>query len=124
MSGLVTGPQFIKYFHKPDPLAIGTMVAVLEVGALSRSFHHIASTLIFHNRCLVTSLAAGRVGDILGRRITLCIGAVLFTFGGGIQTFSSGFSVMIVGRIISGFGVGLLSWGFLSYRYAPPLMLT
>ena len=35
MSGLITGPNFIEYFHKPDALAVGTMVAVLEIGALS-----------------------------------------------------------------------------------------
>ena len=57
----------------------------------------------------VTSLAAGRVGDILGRRLTLFVGAVLFTVGGVVQTFSTGFEVMVVGRIVSGFGVGLLS---------------
>lgn len=59
---------------------------------------------------VVTSLAAGRIGDLIGRRGTLCIGALIFTVGGAIQTFTTGFSVMVVGRIISGFGVGLLSY--------------
>jgi MFS family permease len=58
----------------------------------------------------VTSLAAGRVGDIIGRRGTLFIGAIVFTIGGAIQTFTRGYIVMIVGRIVSGFGVGLLSY--------------
>jgi sugar porter (SP) family MFS transporter len=91
MSGIITGPHFRKYFDKPGPLAEGTMVAVLEVGAF------------------VTSLAAGRVGDTFGRRGTLFIGAIIFTVGGVIQTFTTGFVSMIVGRIVSGFGVGLLS---------------
>lgn len=59
---------------------------------------------------LVTSLAAGRVGDSLGRKGTLLNGAVLFTVGGAIQTFTVGFWSMILGRIVSGFGVGLLSY--------------
>jgi MFS family permease len=54
-------------------------------------------------------LAAGRIGDMIGRRGTLFFGAVIFTLGGAIQTFTNGFTVMVIGRIVSGFGVGLLS---------------
>lgn len=57
----------------------------------------------------VTSVAAGRVGDTIGRKGTLFIGAVVFTIGGAIQTFTIGFWSMLLGRIVSGFGVGLLS---------------
>ena len=60
-------------------------------------------------RSSVTSIAAGRVGDMIGRRMTLFWGAVLFTVGGVVQTFTTGFELMLVGRIVSGFGVGLLS---------------
>ena len=56
-----------------------------------------------------TSLAAGRVGDIIGRRGTLFTGAIVFAIGGAIQTFTVGFVSMIIGRVVSGFGVGLLS---------------
>ncbi len=35
MSGVITGPYFRKYFHEPGPMEVGTMVAVLEVGAFS-----------------------------------------------------------------------------------------
>ena len=59
---------------------------------------------------IVTSIAAGRVGDIIGRRGTLFIGGVVFTVGGIVQTFTSGYWVMVLGRVVSGFGVGLLSW--------------
>ncbi|KAF9455027.1 general substrate transporter [Macrolepiota fuliginosa MF-IS2] len=91
MSGIITGPWFRKYFQDPTALEVGTMVAVLEIGAF------------------ITSLAAGRVGDIIGRKGTLLTGAVVFTIGGVIQTFTTGFWSMIVGRVVSGFGVGLLS---------------
>jgi predicted MFS family arabinose efflux permease len=57
----------------------------------------------------VTSLLAGRVGDIFGRRVTLLTGALIFTLGGLFQTFTNGFRMMVFGRIISGFGVGFLS---------------
>ncbi|KAL4069702.1 general substrate transporter [Scleroderma yunnanense] len=91
MSGIITGPYFKQYFNSPGPLEVGTMVAVLELGALA------------------TSIAAGRVGDIIGRKGTLFTGAFVFTIGGAIQTFTTGFYMMIVGRVVSGFGVGLLS---------------
>ncbi|KAJ7487480.1 general substrate transporter [Mycena galericulata] len=91
MSGIITGPHFIEYFNEPTAAEIGMMVAVLEIGAF------------------FTSLAAGRVGDIVGRKGTLFIGAIVFTIGGVVQTFTVGFWTMIVGRIISGCGVGLLS---------------
>lgn len=56
----------------------------------------------------VTSLLAGRVGDIFGRRKTLLAGAIIFTIGGLFQTMTTGFKVMVFGRILSGFGVGFL----------------
>jgi MFS family permease len=53
---------------------------------------------------------SGRVGDIFGRRRTLFWGAIIFTIGGAVQTFTTGFPIMVFGRIISGFGVGFLSY--------------
>ena len=41
--------------------------------------------------------------------MTLFCGAVLFTVGGAIQTFTVGYVVMVIGRVVAGFGVGLLS---------------
>lgn len=41
--------------------------------------------------------------------MTLFTGAVLFALGGAIQTFTTGYEIMLLGRIVSGFGVGLLS---------------
>ncbi|KAG8742204.1 hypothetical protein FRC10_001900 [Ceratobasidium sp. 414] len=91
MSGIITGPQFKAYFKQPDSYQIGTMVAILEVGAF------------------ITSIAAGRIADIVGRRKTLFTGAVVFVIGGAIQSFTTGFKTMVLGRIVSGFGVGMLS---------------
>ncbi|KAF9513762.1 hypothetical protein BS47DRAFT_1376618 [Hydnum rufescens UP504] len=91
MSGIITGPYFRAYFHEPSRSKIGTMVAILEVGAF------------------VTSLLAGRLGDILGRRRTLFLGASVFVVGGAVQTATTGYNVMVLGRLVSGAGVGLLS---------------
>lgn len=75
-----------------------------SVGSESLDCMHL---LTYHS--LVTSIAAGRIGDLIGRKMTLFWGALIFTIGGAIQTFTAGLVMMFVGRLISGFGVGLLS---------------
>jgi MFS family permease len=111
MSGLITSPYFRKYFNYPGPIEIGTMVAVLEIGAfgtLNRARKTPRACLTNLNNT-VTSIAAGRIGDMIGRKGTLFAGAVVFTMGGAVQTLTVGFWTMILGRVLSGFGVGLLS---------------
>lgn len=116
MSGLITGPNFLSFFKDLDSFQLGTMVAVLEIGAF-RMFSHNPPFVCLETdlwKCslhsiLVTSILAGRVGDIIGRRMTLFTGAVLFAIGGAVQTFTNGYGMMVAGRVVSGFGVGLLS---------------
>lgn len=91
MSGIITGPYFKAYFDNPTRAEIGTMVAILEVGAF------------------ISSLIVGRVGDIIGRRRTILYGSMIFVVGGALQTSSTGLTTMILGRVIAGLGVGALS---------------
>ncbi|KAL7623953.1 Ribulose bisphosphate carboxylase large chain [Parahypoxylon ruwenzoriense] len=91
MSGIIIGPYFRDYFNNPSKAEIGTMVAILEIGAL------------------VSSLAVGRVGDIIGRRRTILYGSIVFFVGGALQTFAQNMPMMMLGRIIAGLGVGSLS---------------
>lgn len=91
MSGIITGPYFIDYFHQPSRAEVGTMVAILEIGAF------------------ISSLMVGRIGDILGRRKTILYGAMIFFVGGALQTFATSMAMMMTGRIIAGLGVGMLS---------------
>ncbi|ODQ53214.1 general substrate transporter [Saitoella complicata NRRL Y-17804] len=91
MSGIITGQYFNETFNYPSRAKLGTMVAILEVGAF------------------ISSIAVGRVGDLIGRRRTISYGACVFTMGGLIQTMSSGMVSMIIGRFTAGIGVGLLS---------------
>ncbi|KXH42327.1 hypothetical protein CNYM01_03916 [Colletotrichum nymphaeae SA-01] len=91
MSGIITGVYFRNYFHQPSSAEIGTMVAILEVGAF------------------ISSLVVGKVGDIIGRRKTILYGSMIFFVGGALQTFATGMPMMMLGRIIAGLGVGALS---------------
>lgn len=67
------------------------MVAILEVGAF------------------ISSLSVGRIGDMIGRRKTILYGSCVFFIGGMLQTIANGMPMMLLGRIIAGFGVGALS---------------
>lgn len=111
MSGVITGPHFLQFFGGPDAIQVGTMVAVLEIGAFGEPRYTCRwwSVLNAAEWPIVTSIAAGRIGDIIGRKGTLFGGAVIFTIGGAIQTFTMGYKTMVVGRFVSGLGVGLLS---------------
>ncbi|OAA63054.1 General substrate transporter [Cordyceps fumosorosea ARSEF 2679] len=91
MSGIITGPYFIDYFDHPSKAAVGTMVAILEIGAL------------------ISSLIVGRLGDVIGRRKTILYGSCIFFVGGALQTLASTMAMMMLGRIIAGLGVGMLS---------------
>ncbi|KAL1306367.1 hypothetical protein AAFC00_005079 [Neodothiora populina] len=91
MSGIITGPYFKDYFNQPSRAEIGTMVAILEVGAF------------------ISSLSVGRIGDVLGRRRTILYGSLIFIIGGAFQTFATGMPMMLLGRIVAGLGVGALS---------------
>ncbi|KAM3162812.1 Sugar transporter STL1 [Lachancea thermotolerans] len=91
MSGIITGPLFKLYFDDPSRAAIGNMVSILEVGAL------------------VSSLMVGRLGEKWGRRRTIRYGSFVFILGGLIQTSATRMLHLIIGRVISGLGVGLLS---------------
>lgn len=91
MSGIITGPHFKDYFNQPTRAEVGTMVAILEVGAFC------------------SSLVVGRVGDIIGRRKTIFYGSCIFFVGGALQSFATGMPMMLMGRITAGVGVGMLS---------------
>lgn len=91
MSGIITGPYFKDYFNQPTRAQIGTMVAILEIGAL------------------ISSIMVGKIGDIIGRRRTILYGALIFITGGFLQAFAQSMIMMILGRIIAGLGVGALS---------------
>jgi MFS family permease len=88
---LDSGWYFRDYFDQPSRATIGTVVAILEIGAF------------------ISSLLVGRIGDLIGRRRTILYGSMVFFIGGAFQTFATSMTLMMVGRIIAGLGVGALS---------------
>lgn len=102
MSGLLVNPVFIAKFYKNyggadgslktvDPSITGISVSCLQVTAA------------------VGALVAGRLGDMIGRKKCVRIGAFIYFFTAFMQMFAPGFDVFVAGRTIQGVGVGFLS---------------
>lgn len=94
MEALLTshrGGHFKDYFNQPSRAEIGTMVAILDVGAF------------------ISSISVGKLGDVLGRRKTILYGSLIFIVGGAMQACANGMPMMMLGRITAGLGVGALS---------------
>lgn len=91
MSGVIVNTNFEKYYNHPSSIEIGTVVAVLEIGAL------------------IASLFLGKISNKIGRKRTIIIGAFLFIIGGFIQSLSPTLLCLGAGRLVSGFGIGFLS---------------
>ncbi|KAI7204655.1 sugar transporter STL1 [Hortaea werneckii] len=49
---------------------------------------------------------AGLVSDMIGRRLTILLGAAIFLVGGALQTAGRDISYLLAGRAIAGLGVG------------------
>jgi sugar porter (SP) family MFS transporter len=55
------------------------------------------------------ALVAGSLADRRGRRWTIVAAAVLFTAGALVEAFAPGSIVLVIGRLLVGFGVGVAS---------------
>lgn len=89
-SGILTYVTFNAYFGLPTATQIGLVISILEIGAM------------------VSSLMVLRVLDQIGRKRTILAGTVIFMVGGTLQLFAHNLWVFGVGRVFSGFGVGIL----------------
>lgn len=58
---------------------------------------------------LFGALVAGVLADRLGRRLTIVLAAVLFTAGAALEALAPGTTVLVGGRLVVGFGVGVAS---------------
>lgn len=102
MSGLLTLPAFEKHFPN----------TVTEAGFQGQSN---AATLqafmvaIYELGCLAGALSNLRVGDKLGRRHTISLGGLIMIVGAILQTASVDYAMMLVARVVTGVGNGLLT---------------
>jgi len=55
------------------------------------------------------AIIAGDLADLYGRRITIIAGCLIFSIGVVLQVASTGYNLLIAGRLIAGIGVGFVS---------------
>jgi MFS family permease len=102
MSGLLVNEVFVSRFFKNYGGADGT------TGGVDPSITGI-SVACLQAAAAVGALVAGRLGDMIGRKKCVRVGAFIYFFASFIQIFAPGFATFIAGRTIQGVGVGFLS---------------
>lgn len=99
-SGYIGGVQGMKFFIQtidgPNATALTPYKQSLIVSILS------AGTFF-------GALMAGDLADMMGRRTTIILGCIVFTVGVVLQTISAGLVLLVIGRLVAGFGVGFVS---------------
>ncbi|CUA76557.1 Sugar transporter STL1 [Saccharomyces cerevisiae S288c] [Rhizoctonia solani] len=91
LGGLIENESFKRSFNYPSPALLGTIVAVLEIG------------------CFLGSLLTVAFGEQVGRRGCTSMGAIAMLVGTIFQTASQSSTMMIISRVISGIGLGIIN---------------
>ncbi|KAI8980052.1 general substrate transporter [Trametes punicea] len=63
----------------------------------------------FTGGCFFGAAGAGWVNDKFGRRLTVQLGALVALWGCAMQAGANNFACMLIGRIVAGFAIGILS---------------
>ncbi|CAG8216131.1 unnamed protein product [Penicillium salamii] len=102
MSGLLVNEVFVARFFKDYGGADGTTSGVNpSITGISVACLQVAAA--------VGSLIAGRLGDMIGRKKCVRVGAFIYFFTSFMQMFAPGFATFVAGRTIQGIGIGFLS---------------
>ena len=107
MGDVLAMKYFIRqYTGLPYPdLNDATAVSNFHVSTRDQSL----TTAILSAGTFFGAIIAGDVADFVGRRVTIITGCFIFSIGCILETASTGLAVMVVGRVIAGFGVGFIS---------------
>ncbi|KAI5287584.1 hypothetical protein KEM54_005886 [Ascosphaera aggregata] len=99
MTNVIASPNFLNYFDTdPESNIIGAMNSTFSGGAA------------------IGALCGGLLLDRWGRKIPIQIGAVVGFVGAAIQCGAVSLGMMLVGRIVAGWAVGLLSMAVPVYQ--------
>ena len=90
IGGLIKGERFLNTLGNPSTWLMSTTVTLFEIGAL------------------LGSLICGYFAEKFGRLKSIGIGCVVMFLGGMAQALSFDISLMMVGRVVAGVGVGFL----------------
>ncbi|KAF2403340.1 general substrate transporter [Trichodelitschia bisporula] len=99
MTEVIQSPHFLHFFNTIDTSPI--------IGAINS---------VFNGGACLGSLMGGFVMDRIGRRWTIQMGAIICLFGAILQTAAQNLAMMLVGRVLAGWAVGLMSMSVPVYQ--------
>lgn len=91
IAGVLIAPNFLDVTNHPDETYLGFITSLLLLGAFCGS------------------VPASIIADRYSRRSAIMAGAIVFIFGGSIQTAAQNREMMMAGRFFAGFGIGMLA---------------
>lgn len=97
-----------------DVIASQNFLTFFNTDSTSPTIGAINST--FSGGAVFGSLFGGLIMDKYGRKLTIVVGGLICTVGAVLQTASYHLAMMLVGRILTGFAVGLLSMSVPVYQ--------
>lgn len=103
-TGLIGGVLSMKAFQES-----------FDLNSKSSSFKNLSGSIVsvLQAGCFFGAMSSFYISDKLGRKLALLIAAVIFLIGSTIQTCSGlgnkSLGILYAGRVIGGFGVGLVS---------------
>jgi sugar porter (SP) family MFS transporter len=104
---LLTGKQYPSDVFGSDTTSAAYLSYLTDFVLPSRDQSLITS--ILSAGTFFGALISSDVADYMGRRFSIILGSLIFTIGCIIQVSSTTLAVMVVGRLIAGFGIGFIS---------------
>ncbi|TGO34046.1 hypothetical protein BHYA_0215g00240 [Botrytis hyacinthi] len=101
--GLLSLPAWIKTFPELNTLTV--------IGTQKTNNSRLQGTVValYTLGCFFGALSCIRIGDTLGRKRTIMLGAAVNIIGAILQSSSYSLCQLIVGRLVSGLGFGALT---------------
>lgn len=99
MTDVIGSPNFLDYFNTTNTSSI--------IGAINSTFN---------GGAVFGSLMGGLTMDRFGRKMTIQMGALICMVGAILQAAAVNLAMMLVGRIMAGWAVGLLSMSVPVYQ--------
>lgn len=99
MTDVIGSPNFLTYFNTTNTSSI--------IGAINSTFN---------GGAVFGSLMGGFTMDRFGRKMTIQMGALICMVGAILQAAAVNLAMMLVGRIMAGWAVGLLSMSVPVYQ--------
>ncbi|KAL4945158.1 hypothetical protein BDV06DRAFT_47857 [Aspergillus oleicola] len=99
MTDVIASKNFLRYFNTTPTSAI--------VGAINSTFSGGAA---------IGALQGGLTMDRFGRKLTIQMGAFICLIGASLQAAATNLAMILVGRILAGWAVGLMSMGVPVYQ--------